>query len=239
MVALGDSISCGEGVGVRIAVPQTWPALLAAALPDGRLVPLAAPGARVRDVRYRQLGSIPQQLDLVTLVVGLNDVVRPEFDAHTIRTDLLATVRHLTGRGATVLLGRLHDPTTQLPLPPRLARSTRQRVGAVNAAVDVAGRVPRVHLLDLAEAPSLQGPSGWAVDRIHPSELGHQGIAAHAAGLLADAGWRLLPLPEPLPTTAPSTPQRAVWLIRHGVPYALRHVPQLGRPALSALLGHT
>lgn len=52
---LGDSFSCGEGVGLDIRPVQTWTALLCQALPGSRLANLSTAGARVRDVRRIQL----------------------------------------------------------------------------------------------------------------------------------------------------------------------------------------
>jgi hypothetical protein len=51
IAALGDSTSCGEGVGLRVPSTGTWPARLAAATSGGELLPLSRPGARLQDLR--------------------------------------------------------------------------------------------------------------------------------------------------------------------------------------------
>lgn len=235
VVALGDSFTCGQGVGLRVAPSQTWVALLTDSLPKGHLVSLATPGARVRDVLLRQLGHVGEAR-LASLLIGLNDVARSGFTPPQVREDLLEAVQALTGSGAEVLLGRLHDPTEMLWLPAGLVRAVQRRVGVVNAAIDEAGRSPGVHLLDLADAPVLGTPSGWAVDRVHPSILGHRGIAAAAARLLAAAGWQVAPLPDPERSRGPSRTARSWWTLRYGMPYAAGNLAQFGPPVLSGLL---
>jgi hypothetical protein len=79
---------------------------------------------------------------LATLLIGLNDVGRGAF-APTPCARPAARVAALRGCGATVLLGRLHDPGTHLPLPPGCATAVRARVAVVNAAVDDAVRAAR------------------------------------------------------------------------------------------------
>jgi lysophospholipase L1-like esterase len=239
VVALGDSLTCGEGVGVQVPPEATWVALLAAAAPQGRLVRLAEPGARVRDVRIRQLPQVPDGT-IVTLIAGLNDVARSGFDATGLRADLLWTLGCLTSHGAAVVLGRLHDPARMLPLPKVVAGVVRRRIETVNAAVDEASGWPAVHLLDLAEVAALAQPGGWSTDRIHPSRVGHQAIAAAAARALSQHDLRLnAVLPEPRVPAGPSTGASAWWALRHGVPYVARHVSEFGPPVLSALAHRT
>ncbi|MDQ3475438.1 MAG: GDSL-type esterase/lipase family protein, partial [Actinomycetota bacterium] len=94
VVALGDSFSCGEGVGLDIRPEQTWTALLCDALPGARLVNLSRAGARVRDVRRHQLPvAVTVRPELVTIVVGLNDVIRSGLSAEQLVLDM----RHLVG----------------------------------------------------------------------------------------------------------------------------------------------
>jgi lysophospholipase L1-like esterase len=236
VLALGDSFSCGEGVGVNVALERTWTSLLATALPGGRAVHLARPGARVRDVRDRQLPLATDQVGaLATLLVGLNDVARLGFVPERVREDLLATVAQLRHQRRVVLLARLHDPTTLLALPARVCSFTRSRVAQVNAAVDEAAAGPGVLVLDLASVATLGDPAGRAVDRIHPSPAGHAAIAAAAAAVLRRAGWSVGDLPLPDLPAPPSRAQLARWLVLHAVPYLTQQLPDCGRPALAAL----
>jgi lysophospholipase L1-like esterase len=235
LLAFGDSLTCGEGVGLRLPLDQTWASLVAQSLVGTKLSLLATPGARIRDVRERQVPAAPAG-DLATLVIGLNDIARTGFDAAHFRTDLLAVVHQLTATGAPVLLGRLHDPVALLPLPRPMARLGRERATAVNAAVDEAACWARVHVLAMDQIATLQCPSGWAVDRVHPSPTGHRAIAAEGIRVLRAAGWPAAPLDASVPGKPPGLLARSWWVGRHGVPYAATHARELGQPALSALL---
>lgn len=234
VVALGDSTSCGEGVGLRVPAQRTWPALLAAAVDGGALVPLAVAGSRVRDVRRHQLPAARAARPAVaTLLVGLNDVSRGGFDARAVRADLRAVVRSLLRTGAAVLVGRLHDPCRHLPLPAPLAAHVRARVAAVNAAVDDAARLG-AHVLDLATVPALAERRAFAVDRLHPGPAAHAALAAAAADVLRAAGVPVgVPAAVPLPPRAPGLVTTAWWGTRHGAPWLAAHARDVVLPAVA------
>lgn len=237
VAALGDSFTCGEGVGVRIDPAATWAALLASALPDGRLLGLAVPGARVADVRTGQVPLLPDRVGVATLLVGLNDVGRSGFDPVTVGTGLLEIVAALLGRADAVLLGRLHDAVGLLPLPARVAGAGRRRIGLINAAVDEAAGWPGVRVLDLDRVPALTQAGGWSVDRIHPGPAGHRGMAAAAAQVLGAAGFPVAPFDEVEVPRAPSRRARGWWALRHGLPYATGHLREISDPLVSAVRG--
>lgn len=240
VVALGDSFTCGQGVGVRVEADHTWVALLAGALPAGRLVRLAMPGARVADVRAHQVPRLPDHAEVATLLVGLNDVARSGFDAAAVRADLLDTVAELRRRADDVLLGRLHDAGALLPLPSRVARAARRRIDHVNGAVDEAARRPGVQVLDLREVVALASPGGWLVDRIHPSRAGHRAMAVAATEVLRGAGRHGATLIDDAPVPRGSSRRaRSWWALRHGLPYAAGHLRELGVPVASAVLGRS
>ncbi len=233
LVALGDSFTCGEGVGVRVQSTQTWPAVLA--YHGGlRAMPLAAPGAGVRDVREHQLPEAPEAR-VATVLIGLNDVCRGRFHAEQFHDDLGAVVDGLRRRAHIVLLGRLHDPAQFLRLPRRLRRIVRSRVRGVNFAVDASADSSRVAVLDLARVPALRMRCAWAADGVHPNAYGHAALASAAAGVL-DAGGHRFVSPQ-LPPAQPATTalQHARWLVRHGAPYIVSHSRVFARPVAEAL----
>ena len=234
IVALGDSLTCGRGVGVQVRTEETWVSLIAAGAPGGRLVQLAEPGARIRDVCVRQLPRVPAA-DVVTMLAGLNDIARAGFDAAQLREDMLTLLRQLTGRGTPVLIVRLHDPVEMLRLPKWLGAVVRQRVAAVNQAVDDARSWPGVMSLDLASIPALRLPGSWSTDRIHPSRAGHQAVAASAAAVLIEHGHCWRPLPQPEVPAGASVGATAWWALRYGMPYLASHVTEFGPPLLSAV----
>ncbi|GAC1441217.1 MAG: SGNH/GDSL hydrolase family protein [Mycobacteriales bacterium] len=225
VIALGDSFSCGQGVGLHVPPAQTWVGRLATAL-DAELVCLAQAGATVAAVRRRQLPRVPPGDDVATLLVGLNDVTRGGFDPAGLLVDLAAVVTGLRTAGHRVLLGRLRDPCLMLPLATPLRRWIGARVDAVNQAVDRAATGdPGVSVLDLGTLPDLHSRAAWDTDRLHPSPWGNACIAAAAAAVLT--------APVPVPTVdVPAPPrvhQEAYWALRHGLPWALGKASPAGR----------
>ena len=231
MVALGDSISCGEGVGVAVHLAHTWVGVLAHTI-DADLELLARRGARTSDVRNAQLPmALAAEPNVATVLMGLNDVSRTGWDADRVRDDLIATVAALRAQSVLVLLVRLYDPTVLLPLPALVRRSALSRVAVVNETVDSL-RAPGVLVLDLAEVRELRRRNAWAVDRVHPGISGHRAIAAAAAALLSEHGLDVPNWLGPL-TTHPPLGRTAElrWLARHGAPYLLRGLARATVPA--------
>lgn len=232
VVALGDSTSCGEGVGLRVPARCTWPALLCAQLPGTEVTSVAVAGAGVRDVRAAQLPLVlASDADLCTLLIGLNDVSRGGFERSAFAADLRAVVDGLRTTGALVLLATLHDPTAVLPLPSRLRAAVQERIAAANDAVlDCVGE--EVLLLDLAALTSLRQRRMWDVDRVHPNVAGHAAIAAAAADVLRTAGHRVGAVPQPEGCRSNDAVREARWTLRHGLPWLGRHLPQVVGPAI-------
>jgi hypothetical protein len=133
----------------------------------------------------------------------------------------------LRDTGATVVVGRLHDPTDRLRLPDAAARQVRAHAAGINARLDSLARDPGVVLLDLGVL--LARPECWAVDRMHPSGYGHRVLAAGAARSIGLTG--AVPL-----GAAPRAPTPAAfyrWVLCHGVPWLALRTPELvGSPML-------
>lgn len=233
LVALGDSTSCGEGVGLRVPLERTWPALLAETM-GAQHTCLARPGARVRDVLSAQVEpACAMRPDVVTVLIGLNDVLRSA--SCPTGEQLTSALRPFAQ--SQVLLARLHDPTELLPLPRVARNAVLRRVGLFNAAVDEAAAATGALVFDLAGLPGLRCRDAWAVDRLHPSAHGHAVIAAGAAIALRVA-------PCTAATALPGDGQvsgrlaELFWLIRHGLPYLAVHGGRMAPGALAALARH-
>jgi lysophospholipase L1-like esterase len=228
VVALGDSLSCGEGVGIHVPSAQTWVTQLARAVPDAELSQLAVAGARAADVRREQLpNALSHRPALATVLVGLNDISRPGFHPDRFRDDLSTITRALRAAGATVLLATLHDPGAlcPLPLPPQVRRHLLARVTVVNDIVsDLAAGDDGIRVLDLPGIAPLRRLGAWEVDRVHPSPAGHRLMAAAAVEALAGGGLpRLAPIAcQPMPRAA-GRRARARWILTCGVPWLVRH----------------
>lgn len=233
LVALGDSFSCGEGVGTTIDPASTWVALLARGL-GYELEVLATPGASVAEVAADQVGRARSQHgEIATLLVGLNDIVRAGFDAERIRQDLARLVAELAATHRTVLVGRWHDPTglrpVPVPVPARLRERMVSRMQQVNAAIAAAAALHAALVFDLAAIPGLRRREAWAVDRVHPSRYGHCAIAAAAAAVLADAGYAVPLEPEQVPGQVRRIDE-CRWLVAHGGPWLVKRLRRVALP---------
>jgi lysophospholipase L1-like esterase len=232
LAALGDSVTCGEGVGLRLPKEQTWPELLAEA--TGLTAhSLAVAGAQIRDVREKQLPQLPRSA-VAGVLIGLNDVCRGSFDEGRFEAEMAAVLHGLQWRADHILLATLPDPSRYLWVPKRVRRLVSNRLASANAAITRAGASSsRVRVLDLTAVPDLQLRCAWSPDRVHPSPFGHVAIAAAAADLLG-----AIPTPDlvvaPPAERAPNASQ-AWWLMRYGTGYLLRRGHTFARPVVEGL----
>jgi lysophospholipase L1-like esterase len=255
-VALGDSITLGVGDPVRVPVgpvgpgdpgdpdgpPPTrrawrgWAALLAEGLCEPELHILAGNGACMLDVERHQLPqALPLQPDIASVVVGVNDTLRPNFDPDRIGAAASHTVGALRAAGALVLTMRLPDPGQMLGVPGVLARPLARRAREINRVMDVvAERFGTMHF-DAAGDEEAYDPRMWAVDRLHPSERGHRLIARRYHAMLAAAGHPVGPEPgaEPL-STPPSRMAELTWLATKGTAWIVKRSTDLV-PSLLAM----
>ena len=228
LAVLGDSTAVGLGDplprrgGWRGVGP-----LVAAALgveTGGYLNPSFA-GARMRCVLTGQVpAAVAHRPDVALLVAGMNDTLRPDFDAARIAADLTEVIRRLRETGTVVLPVRFHDHSKVFRLPPSLKRALSARVAELNAAIDEVVAREGVPCLDLERLPGAYDLASWSVDRLHPSELGHRMLADGFTGLLADAGFAV---PEPVSLTCgggvePSATGHVGWLVLKGIPWLWR-----------------
>ncbi|MGV8977937.1 MAG: SGNH/GDSL hydrolase family protein [Cellulomonas sp.] len=161
---------------------------------------LAIRGRLLRPILAEQLpAAIALQPDLVSLIGGGNDVLRPSVDVDHMARDLEAAVVRLRATGIDVLLGTGMDSADS-----PLIRATRGRVGIFNAHIWSIARRNGAHVLDLWGMRSLRDWRLWAPDRIHLTTDGHARVAQAALVALGlapnDAAWDdpLAPLP-PVP----------------------------------------
>ena len=228
LAVLGDSTAVGLGDplprrgGWRGVGP-----LVAAALGvdhSGYLNPAFA-GARMRCVLTEQVpAAVAHRPDVALVVAGMNDTLRPDFDAVRISADLTEVIRRLRATGTTVVPVRFHDHSKVFRLPQSLKRALSTRVAELNAAIDDVVAREGVPCLDLARLPGAYDLASWSVDRLHPSELGHRMLASGFTRLLADAGFAV---PEPVSLACgggvePSTTGHVGWLVLKGIPWLWR-----------------
>ncbi|MFS8202063.1 SGNH/GDSL hydrolase family protein [Streptomyces sp. CWNU-52B] len=210
-VALGDSQTEGLGDGDDVRGLRGCADRLAEDLatrqPDLRYANLAVRGRLAGQVRAEQLApALALRPDLATVVAGMNDLLRPRFDADEVGAHLEAMFAALTARGARVATVTFPDIARIAPL----ARPLGPRVLALNDRIRQAAARHGVAVAELSRHPVVTDPRLWSTDRLHASPLGHARIAAavaHALGLPgSDDGWT-----HPLPTDpAPPSGLRAV-----------------------------
>jgi lysophospholipase L1-like esterase len=237
-VAMGDSITLGVGDPVRVLDPETgklgrgwrgWAALLAQGLRDAELHIIAGNGACSADVESDQLPRALQlRPDVASVVVGINDTLRPNFDPDRIGTAAAHTIGALRAAGAEVLTMRLPDPGRMLGAPGVFARPLARRAHEINGVMDeLAARFGTLHF-DAATDEAVYDKRMWAVDRLHPSERGHRHIARRFHQLLAENGFPVGPEPGPEPCNPP--PSRAAqiaWLSTKGTAWVVRRSTDL------------
>lgn len=161
--------------------------------------------------------------DLVSLVGGGNDLLRPGVDVDAIAEALEDAVRRIRASGADVLLSTGVDPVDT-----PLIRGTRAKVALFNAHLWSLARRHGAFVLDIWGMRSLRDPRLWHADRIHLTAAGHARVAQAALVALGqqpdDPSWD-----EPLPAVA-AVPAAARlradldWLRAHAYPWATRRV---------------
>lgn len=238
-VALGDSITLGIGDPVRLDPPpgrrkgkrawRGWTVLLAETLPDPALHIVAGNGSLMADLEREQLPAALQfRPQVASVVIGMNDTLRPNFDPDRLGESAAHVVGALRAAGADVLTMRLPDPGQMLRLPEVLARPLAKRARLFNGVLDdIAERFGTLHF-DAAGDACAYDPQMWAVDRLHPSERGHRHIARRFHALLAAAGHPVGPPPgaEPM-NEPPSKAEQFAWMATKGTVWVMRRSTDL------------
>lgn len=229
-VAMGDSITVGMGD----PAPQGrgwrgFAVLLADALPQPDLHNLAFLGAQAADVERVQLpAALDKKPDVVTLVVGINDTLRGDFDPERTGASVGRTVAALRESGAQVLTMTLPDPGQMFGLPRALARPLARRMHAVNRAIDEVSRRYGALLMDAAADQDTYDRRYWSVDRLHPNERGHRLMACRFHHLLAESGYPVGLGPDPEPSSPPPTRlAEFAWMATKGTAWVIRRSKDL------------
>ncbi|MEU2671668.1 SGNH/GDSL hydrolase family protein [Streptomyces sp. NPDC007164] len=226
-VALGDSQTEGLGdgddtVGLR-GFADRLAEHLAAVDPGLRYANLAVRGRVAGQVRAEQLApALALRPDLATVVSGVNDLLRPRFDAAEVAGHMEEMFAALTSAGARVVTLTFPDVGKIAPL----ARPVRSRVFDLNTRIRAAAARHGVAVAETGRAAVATDPRLWSADRLHASPLGHERIAAALAEAIhlpgSDDAWTL-PLP---PRTVPTRRQAAAAELRWAAAFL---GPWLGR----------
>ena len=190
-VALGDSIT--EGLCDTSRMPagahRGWAdrlaQLLALAAPRGgdrdafQYANLAVRSRRVRHLVDEQVPAcLALRPDLVSVLIGANDLVRARVDVAAVADEVEIAVRRLRDSGADVLLATVF-------LPARAAAGIlARRFAAYNARLRTIAAETGAILVDLEAAPELTRLDLWADDKVHLRSRGHRIVAYRAAEAL-------------------------------------------------------
>ncbi|MEU6486706.1 SGNH/GDSL hydrolase family protein [Streptomyces sp. NPDC046887] len=223
-VAVGDSFTEGMSDLLPDGSYRGWADLLAARLAartDGfRYANLAVRGKLIGQILDEQVDlAAAMKADVVTLVGGLNDTLRPGCDMGRVRGLLEESVERLAPSCGQLVLMR--SPGRNGPVMQRF----RPRMEQLFAHIDDLAARHGALVVDLYGAEVLADQRMWDVDRLHLTGEGHRRVAEavwQVLGLDAEEDWR-----APLP---PSVPLR--WAARRvgDVRFARQHLgPWIGR----------
>lgn len=203
---------------------------------------LAVRGRRVHDVVAEQ---VPQALelgaDLVSILIGGNDLLAPTADPDAVSAELEIGVIALRDAGVDVLLATCFDPQVAF-----FMRPFRGRAAVYNGNLWSIARRHGTATLDVWGMRELQRRSMWAADRIHLSPDGHRLLASRAAHALGVPYFEVRATAAALPADELGT---LGWLQQHALPWVgrrLRRVssgdgipPKLPNPIPLGPEGHT
>ena len=184
----------------------------------------AVRGRKLDDVVGPQLEkALAQTPDLVSLVGGGNDILRPRVDLDDIASRLEEAVIALRATGADVLLATPVDTAEAGLMSPLRGRH------AVHTANlwTIAGR-HGAHVINLWSLHALRDWRMWSADRIHLTAEGHRRVALaalDALGFETDRDdWETRLPPTPMGTRIERAKAHAEWVNAHATPWVGRRL---------------
>jgi len=220
-VALGDSSTEGlddpDGVGGYRGWADRLAEHVAAARPDLRYANLAVRGRSAGEIKDTQLAAaVAMNPDLVTVVAGMNDLLRRNFDPVRVAGQVGEMLYALIEGGATALTFTIPDVSQRM----RLGRTLSAKTAAMNVEIRRIAAESGALLLDLDSYVLAHDPRVWAADRIHGNPDGHARIAAECAHLLGLPG----ATPGRLATIDPPPPRRRREILREDLAWVAKFV---------------
>ncbi|MFD9328639.1 SGNH/GDSL hydrolase family protein [Streptomyces sp. NPDC060065] len=225
LVAIGDSFTEGMSDLLPDGSYRGWADLLAARMaartPGFRYANLAVRGKLIGQIVDEQVDvAAAMAPDVITLVGGLNDTLRPKVDMGRVRGLLEEAVERLAPACEQLVLMR--SPGRNGPVFERF----RPRVEELFTHIDDLAKRHGALVVDLYGAPSLGDPRMWDFDRLHLTGEGHRRVAEAVWQTLGydpeDTDWQ-----TPMPPTAPPG-----WISRRTTDarFARQHLlPWIGR----------
>ncbi|MEV5505455.1 SGNH/GDSL hydrolase family protein [Streptomyces orinoci] len=223
-VAVGDSFTEGMSDELPDGSYRGWADLLAMRLaarqPGFRYANLAVRGKLIGQIVEEQTpAAAALGADVVTLVGGLNDILRPKCDVDLVCARLEQAVTLLAPSCRRLVLMR--SPGRRGPVLERFRPRMEHLFGFIDELADRHDAL----VVDLFASEALGDPRLWAEDRLHLNAEGHRRVAEavwQALGHQAESDWQV-----PLPPSVP-----AGWARRRAADlrFAREHlVPWIGR----------
>jgi lysophospholipase L1-like esterase len=235
-VAVGDSQTEGVGdVPYPDGTDRGWADRFASELvrssPGLQYANLAIRGRRIRQIRDEQLGpALALEPDLVSVMAGLNDVIRPRFDLDRTLAHMEEMQRAFADQGATILTITFPEPSGLGPV----GRLVHDRVIAFNRGLREVAAGSGARLLDLEPIGVTTDPRLWSHDRLHLNAEGHRRLAEGMLSLLGgpevsmatigSAEWALALPQVPRAARRARAAREAEWTLRYFLPWIGRRL---------------
>lgn len=227
-VALGDSLTEGLCDTSRMPAGQYrgWADRLAQLLAhEGtarepfRYANLAVRSRRVRDLTAEQLPrAVALRPDLVSILMGANDLVGRRADVIALAAELESAVRVLRATGADVLLVTPFLPRRRASL--LFARRFAQFASELRRIAEATDAM----LLDLEALPTIGDLDLWADDKVHLRSRGHRFLAYRAADVLGVPDAEALGGLDAALHAEDDPVAQGSWLSRDALPWVWRRV---------------
>ena len=229
-VAIGDSFT--EGMSdpdpvqpdAYVGWADRLAALLAPHTEEFTYANLAVRGRKLADVAGPQLeAALELAPDLVSIVGGGNDILRPRADIDALAATLDDAVARVRATGADVLMATPTDPVGA----PIIGR-TRGRVGIYISHIWSIAQRHGCYVLNQWACDFLQDWRMWAEDRIHMTTEGHRRVALAAYTALGhdpdEADWHVPLPPQALPGVVETVRGNAQWAREYAAPWVQRRL---------------
>ncbi len=232
-VAIGDSFTEGmsdpdpDTPDAYVGWADRLAGLLSGHVDDFAYANLAVRGRTLTDVVGPQLeAALGLQPDLVSIVGGGNDILRPRADIDDLAARLDTAVARIRATGADVLMATPTDPAGA----PIIGR-TRGRAAAYIAHIWSIAQRHGCYVLNQWACDFLKDWRMWAQDRIHMTPEGHHRVAltayvalGHTVEDVGGTDWRA-PLPPQAPAATVDTLRgHARWAREYAGPWVHRRL---------------